>query len=119
MLHDPRCQEGSALRDILELVHSRLLVVEHPAKEEQFIDREVLHGRGLQIVVWDADRDVLSRGRADSEELHNRLQEILARAEGGGKHYLQESQWGVYGRLTGPQEEPLLASLMQTNIADS
>jgi len=103
MMHDPRCQEGNALRDILELVLSRLLVVEHPAKVNKFVDSGVLYGGGLQIVIGDADRDTPSRGRAGSEELHNRLQEILARAEGGGEHYLQESRWDAYGRLTGPQ----------------
>ena len=137
MAHDPRCQERSALRDVLKLVKSRLLVVENPPREkekvketqveikwvESEVPRIIIHQasdpESLKALVQnteteDTEQNAPSKGRANSKELCFRLQEISKKMELEGDGYLQESSWDAVSNFTGPRDEDARTLLNQT-----
>jgi serine/threonine protein kinase len=152
MTRDPRCQEGSVLRDVLELVETRLLVVENsprergkaqgqeheklwaggdlprlvvrqatePSKSESDLPRVVIRqatepskSDSIEAPKYfvrdptkqDAEENAPSKGRADSKELHSRLQEISKKIDLVGKQRDEELCWDIGANFTGPRDE--------------
>jgi serine/threonine protein kinase len=81
---DPRCREGTVLRDVLELARKRLLVPEQSNGQK-------------------ADGGALVKSRADAMELHYALRDIVARANRDDK-YFDKGSWSGQDRLTGPND---------------
>ncbi|KAJ8125832.1 hypothetical protein O1611_g7806 [Lasiodiplodia mahajangana] len=137
MMRDPRCEPGTALRDLLELIRKRLLVFEKPTTglndegsgstttnppphstkvdpvpqfviEQTDLSRAPMQGHGEAVV---------AHGRADSRELCERLSAIARKSSLEGE--VQGRPWSEMARPAGPIDRTALPwSLMSEEFID-
>ncbi|KAK3369771.1 hypothetical protein B0T24DRAFT_708743 [Lasiosphaeria ovina] len=100
------CAKNTALGDLLDVVKTKLLVVELPASSDSNSTSAVPDESGVVVTVADASDPTGSGGpcRASAETLHNSIVSILAKGDADKSYFYTGPSRPAVGGLTNPSQ---------------